>query len=98
MARKQRREDRQHTLLAGRMIFNDGKSTLDCVIRDLSEHGAHLWLPTVVGAPHRFDLLIPHDGRRLPAVVAWHDGRSLGVDFEVAERSDPGPDQVTAAG
>ena len=81
MPTEKRREQRTRTLFAGRIEFHDGSSTLDCLVRDLSAHGAHLSLPTTFGAPDEFILYIPHDGRRLHVKVQWRDGRSLGVVF-----------------
>jgi len=93
-----RRERRQRTLLPGQIVFNEGVSTIDCVIRNLSESGAQLRLPSSIGVPDHFDLLIPRDGRRLSATLAWRDGRSIGVSFDVAERLDADAGQLSEAG
>lgn len=61
-------------------VFDNGRTRLDCVIRNLSEGGAKLEFATVRGIPATFDLLVPghhpHHCR-----VAWRALKELGVQF-----------------
>ena len=46
---EKRREPRTRTLKTARIVFNDGGSVIDCVVRNLSSQGALL----VTAEPHR---------------------------------------------
>lgn len=75
---------RQRVLKGGKIIFADGNSVVDCVIRNLSVAGARLVVPTTIGLPQEFTLLDTHSGRGYIAKVAWRRGEVMGVEF-----SDP---------
>ena len=78
-----RTTQRHRTLKAGQVIFNAGRSTIDCTVRNLSKSGARLEVPSVVGIPNSFDLSISGDGVR-PCRVVWRSLRELGVEFQPA--------------
>ncbi|MFN7179010.1 PilZ domain-containing protein [Hyphomonas sp.] len=62
-----RQHTRQRTLKGARMVFNDGKSSFDVLIRDLSEGGAKLKLGSASWtAPDTFDLIIPNPNTGVP--------------------------------
>jgi hypothetical protein len=42
---------RQRTLKAGRIVFNQRSSVFDCSIRNLSQTGACLNVPSTIGIP-----------------------------------------------
>ena len=75
---------RHRTFLKGRLMFNNGNSSEDCLVRDLTEQGAQIELPHP-HAPQGFDLAIPVRGLRAGARVAWKNGARLGVRFEPGE-------------
>jgi hypothetical protein len=71
---------RHRTLKGGRIVFNAGRSTIDCTVRNLSGKGAKLLVSSVVGIPDTFDLLL--DGHtRQPCRVIWRTLKELGVEF-----------------
>jgi hypothetical protein len=72
---------RQSALIGARIIFNQGSSTLDCVIRDLSEDGARLSMSDAFAPPDVFDLFIPQKNATYRARVAWRRNEGLGVSF-----------------
>jgi hypothetical protein len=55
------------TLLAGKIISNYGQSSIDCVVRRISERGATLTTQSPLGIPQLFHLLIPGEGPPRPA-------------------------------
>jgi hypothetical protein len=58
-----RRGPRQRVLKGGIVAFNDRRSTLPCIVRDISETGARLRMETMsVLAPDTFLLIIELDG------------------------------------
>jgi hypothetical protein len=77
---EQRATPRRRTLKGARIVINDGFSTLECTVRNLSESGARLQLPSVVGIPDSFQLLMD-DGRSFACTIAWKTGTEIGVRF-----------------
>jgi hypothetical protein len=68
-------------LKRGIVVTNDGFSTIDCVIRDLSPHGARIAVDGEYSAHPRFLLLIVETGERFPAEKRWQHGRDIGLKF-----------------
>ena len=92
MADEKRYIPRRRVLKSGKIIFNDGASIVDCVIRNMNVTGARLEVPTTVGLPEEFTLLDVHSGKSYPAKVVWRQGASMGVELD-----DP-PDDVEEDG
>ncbi len=79
---EQRKASRFRALKAAQMVFNDGASTIDCTLRDISDRGARLKVESPVGIPERFTLLIVADGGHYECQVAWRRVDEIGVVFE----------------
>jgi ABC-type branched-subunit amino acid transport system ATPase component len=47
---------------AGQIVFNGGRSAIDCTVKRLSEDGASLAVLSTAGVPERFKLAIAADG------------------------------------
>jgi len=77
----QRSSERARTLLAGRIIFNDRSSVIDCVVWDLSSGGARLSFDFPISIPDRFELEIPKRNISAPVRVVWSDTKEHGVTF-----------------
>lgn len=75
-----RKSHRNRTLKGGRIVTNDGHSTFDCTVRNLSDEGAKLVVASIIGLPHRFDLNLL-DGRNFSCETIWHTETELGVRF-----------------
>ena len=71
---------RRHTLKGGHIVFNAGRSTIDCTVRNLSSKGAKLGVASVVGIPETFDLILQGNSRQ-PCRVKWRTLKELGVEF-----------------
>jgi hypothetical protein len=85
-----RRETRLRTFLKGRIVFNNGNSSMDCLIRDISASGARLMLSQTATLPDGFDLIIPAKDRTHKATLRWRKADSVGVTFaEEVVRSGP---------
>ena len=76
-----KRYQRLRTLKTGKIVFNRRCSIIDCTVRNVSAAGACLELPSTVGIPDRFDLLIGPDPHARPCRVAWKDDTRVGVTF-----------------
>lgn len=71
---------RRRTLKGGRIVINSGFSTFQCTVRNLSMGGARLTLPSIVGIPEVFQLLLD-DGQKFDCTVAWKTATDIGVKF-----------------
>ena len=77
----EKREPRTRTLKTARIVFNNGRSVIDCVVRNLSSRGALLVLPSVLGVPETFELHIESDGSCHAARTVWKGHGKIGVAF-----------------
>ena len=85
----QRAAPRMRTLIAAKISFNNGQSTLDCLIRNLSDTGAKLIVSEAIALPDRFDLFIPQKSVTRRGRIVWRRGEEMGVRFdEDAPRSE----------
>jgi PilZ domain len=78
---ERRRSERQPSLLRGRVYFNSGRCSLDCLIRDISYEGARIVFSDPVSIPDVIRLAIPKKNRMMDATVRWRRGLAVGVVF-----------------
>ena len=79
-----RSERRSRTLKAAKIVFNLGQSVFDCKVRNLSPSGALIEVPSMVGVPMHFQIIMAGSSARQTCSVQWHSGRMIGVRFESA--------------
>lgn len=77
---EKRLSPRRNTMIIATIVYDGGRTRLDCVIRNLSEGGAKLEVPTVRGIPASFDLMVPGH-RPQHCRVAWRALKEMGVQF-----------------
>jgi len=75
---------RGRTFLAGKVISNYGQSTIDCIVRRISDTGAVIEVESVLGVPEHFHLLIPGEGEPQPCKRSWQSEKQVGLVFETA--------------
>lgn len=94
-----RKETRLRTFLKGRIVFNNGNSSMDCLVRDISASGARLMLSQTATLPDGFDLVIPAKDRTHKATLRWRKADSVGVTFaeEVVRPAAPSASDATPA-
>ena len=94
-----RRETRQRVFLKGRIVFNNGSSSFDCLVRDMSATGARLMMSDATTLPDAFDLYIPQKERTYRATLRWRREDGIGVTFldEQARASMPAASPDPAA-
>ena len=80
MQEERRATIRHRTLKGGRIAINDGYSTLECTVRNLSDAGALLRVTSVVGVPDTFQLVMA-DGSKFDCTVARRTATEIGVKF-----------------
>ena len=78
---ERRREQRQRSYLGGQIAYNHRRSTMDCLVRDVSPLGARLVFPGTVTTPDAFDLHIPQRDERHRVRVVWRREEEVGVGF-----------------
>lgn len=77
---EKRLSPRRNTMIIAVIVFDGGRTRLDCVIRDLSDGGAKLQVATVKGIPQSFDLIVPRH-RPHHCRVRWRALKEMGVQF-----------------
>src|SRR5215475_11771238 len=91
---ERRTRARQRSFLQGRLYFNNRRSSLDCLVRDISSQGAKLKVSDSVAIPEIVELHIPHKDETYRAKVQWRTGFEIGVTFE----NDDAPSIVPGTG
>jgi hypothetical protein len=71
---------RRRVLKAGKIEVGGG--AIDCTVRNLSNTGAALNVPSPVGIPDKFVLVIPSDQLRRPCRVVWRKMGRIGIRFD----------------
>jgi hypothetical protein len=80
---KDRRQSaRNRSLLQGRVYYNRRRVSIDCLVRDISGHGAKLVFAETVAVPDVVELYLPGKEELHRVVVQWRKGNEIGVDFE----------------
>ena len=83
---EKRASARRRVLLSAKISFN--MMVADCTIRNLSQNGARIHAPTVLGMPDEVYLLILREGLLVRARRIWSDFPSFGLRFVEAEPID----------
>ncbi|MGO9005016.1 MAG: PilZ domain-containing protein [Beijerinckiaceae bacterium] len=79
--KERRQSHRLRTFLGGQIVFNNRFCTIDCLVRNVSQDGAKLIVPSSLMVPGEFDLLIPKQGESRRARLIWGTDTELGVTF-----------------
>jgi len=78
---ERRHSQRQKSFLRGCVYYNKRRNAVDCLIRDISDEGAHIIFSDTVSVPDIVDLYIPQKEQTLRAHVQWRHGDELGLAF-----------------
>lgn len=78
---ERRKVQRKRAFRIGKIVLNDRRSVIDCVIRNISAAGANLQLASVAGIPAKFDLQIDGSSKTYSCVAIWRGQNSIGVAF-----------------
>ncbi len=81
MGMEQRRSTRKRTFLKGKILFNAGASSMDCLVRDLSSEGARIELSETSTLPEVFDLHIQQKDATYRSTLRWRHEGLVGVTF-----------------
>ncbi len=86
---ERRRVPRHKSLLRGRIYYNNRNSSADCLVRDISTHGARLIFADEMPIPEQLELYIPHREQSYRAHVVWQRGGEAGIAFAVPNQAHP---------
>lgn len=90
---ERRSSSRQRSFLRGCIFFNNRRSAVDCLIRDISDTGARLTFSSTVAIPDVADLYIAQREQMLRIRVEWRHGDEAGVTFvsggQASKASEP---------
>jgi PilZ domain len=86
-----RKEQRLRSILGGVISFNKRRSTLDCCVRNFSEHGARVEFNDTALLPETFDLTIVRKETTFHARTTWRTQTAAGVRFIDEAASDAVP-------
>src|ERR1700733_14647071 len=81
---------RHKTFIKGRIYFNNGLSSMDCIVRDLTEGGSRLEVSETVALPDVFELYLPNKDEYFHARVEWRKANSLGISWASEQAGAPG--------
>ncbi|MEJ8475318.1 PilZ domain-containing protein [Roseibium algae] len=73
--------ERRRTLKAARIVFAGLTQVFNCTIRNASDTGALLVLPSSIGVPNSFLLYVDNESTRRPAEVIWRREDRMGVRY-----------------
>jgi hypothetical protein len=71
----------QRVYKAAKIVFNDRRAAIDCVVRNLSDRGALLQVASPLGIPQTFDL-VSGDSMVQPCRVLWWKEKQIAVEFQ----------------
>jgi hypothetical protein len=80
--RERRPKPRKRVLWSGKIVYVNGDFSIPCTIRDWFDIGARIAIRGAPIIPKRFYLLNITTRTAHDALVAWSDGRQLGLTFE----------------
>ena len=79
-----RSEPRQRSLRTGRITYNNGQTTMDCIIRNMNKIGAKLECRSWFECPEFVSLVIGVGDLAEPPIkcqVKWQDNLQIGIEF-----------------
>jgi len=83
----ERRATRRDKVLYGGVAAISRRGlTRDCVVKNISAHGATLEFGSAVGLPDQIAVMVPRQARTYQSKLVWQRGNTVGVAF--ADRDD----------
>ncbi len=79
--RERRSSERFNTHLEGRIVPDNGSSSVECVMCDLSSTGARLAFPRPAEMPLAFELYISDEGASARGRLIWSNGKEHWIKF-----------------
>ncbi|MCF6322438.1 MAG: PilZ domain-containing protein [Rhizobiaceae bacterium] len=64
-----------------RILIGWENSTIDCILRDITDAGARLQLSFQFCVPNKFDLVVVRANDKFGCEIVWRQGNDIGVKF-----------------
>lgn len=97
---ERRQLHRARAFLSGKIIIDNGRVSPDCLIRNLSVHGAHINISASLELPRAVGLMLIKEGLLFDATVVWRQGDKTGLVFHgqhnLLDADDPASRAVRA--
>ena len=77
-----RAEPRRRVFKGATLTFNNGYGALECVVRNMGDHGARLSFGDASAVPPHFDLRISGEDHARPAHARWRTMTEVGVAID----------------
>jgi hypothetical protein len=84
-----RQSIRDKVIYGGVAEINGRGSTMDCVVRNISEGGAYVEFDETAKLPEEMRLTIARKGRSFLARMIWRQADKVGLAFRTMTASDP---------
>ena len=78
---ERRQVQRTRVLKAAKIILNSHASVIDCTVRNLTNLGACVQVPSVVGIPDSFDLTFDSGRSSRNCRLIWRTENKFGITF-----------------
>ena len=76
---ERRHERRQITYLGAEVTYNQGRSAMDCLVRNMAPSGALVTFADRTPLPEELELYVPQRGRSFHGTVIWRRLDSAGL-------------------
>jgi len=83
---------RHKTFIKGRIYFNNRLSSMDCIVRDVTNNGGRLEVSESVTLPDAFEIYIPNKDEYFHAHIKWRKGNNVGVNWNPEQPSRAWPE------
>ena len=87
---------RKKSFLQGRIYYNNQRSSVDCLVRDISERGAKLVFSDTVTIPDLVELYLPGKEEVHRVRLQWSKGDEIGVGFSRTDGADGAVAEATS--
>jgi PilZ domain len=84
-----RHDSRDKVLYGGVAEINEHGSTMDCVIRNISETGACVEFDQAAPLPEEINLTVARKGRSFLARLIWRQANKVGLAFRIMTSDTP---------
>lgn len=78
---ERRQMQRGRTFLGGSITFGYQGFTIDCLVKDMSPHGARVIFSDAIPVPSEVDLFIERHGKTRRARFVWRRDQEAGIVF-----------------
>ncbi len=85
---ERRRERRQIAYLGAEVIYNQQRSAIDCLVRNIAPSGALIVFADRTPLPEELDLHVPQRGRTFHGSVVWRNVDRAGLALQPLAAND----------